>query len=152
MNKVSTALVTLAAMGLATQASAYDAVADVTFNWSASGGEKTFTASGGGGNIGAGGVSNSTFYSAGDGNNGIAYFNADFATADFLLSQGCADTSGGAADFRAQYACKVGNDVAPVTGEGPGGLASGTITVTDTTMTGVLTIIPTNDVGAGPQV
>ena len=148
MNKVSTALVTVAAMGIASQASAYDATADVMFNWAESGSEVGWTASG---TNSLAAISNSTFFTSQTGNNSTSYFNADFATSTYHTSQGCATQDGGPADFRSQYACRIGSSVFPVADEGPGAMAAGSITVTDTTMTGVLTVIPTNDEGAGPQ-
>ncbi len=151
MNKVTTALVTVAAMGLASQAYGYDATADVTFNWASSGTEGGWTASGT--NV-LTSLSNNQFFTSSTGANSESYFNPDFATEAFYIASGaCADPVASAA-FRSQYACRTAGaplDIVAVTDEGPGASAAGTLTITDTSITGVLTVIPTNDEGAGPQ-
>jgi len=151
MNKVRTALVTAAAMGFASQASAYDVVADVTFNWAASGSEAILTSQGTPGNFGTD-FSNETFFSDLATISGEGYLNPDFADDAFFATTPCVNS---ASPFASQYACQIaapGSDTVAPTGLGPGPSASGLLNVTSTTMTGVLTVIPDPEgLVQGPQ-
>lgn len=87
-------------------------------------------------------VANSTYFSTLGGWNGLSYYNPDFATT--------ADCAPG--DTAQKYGCKGSfNFPLPVdlSDPQPRGQASGTITVTDTTLTGVLTILSTTDEPTG---
>ncbi len=151
--KKTAAIAGAAALGLAGQAGAYDATATVTFEWATSGEASGWNASA---PNGLSTVSDSTYFTsltgAGNTRNSSQYYNPDFATSTFHLTNGCAVSDGGPTDFRAQYACKIAAPgVFPVSDAGPGGSASGTLTATDSTLTGTLTLNNTNDEGAGPQ-
>jgi hypothetical protein len=136
----------VAAIGLSSQAFAFSTtVNNVTFSWATDGIAKGWTSSA---PNSLANVSNSTYFTSLTGNNSTTYYNPDFADAGFLASQGCV---GPTASFSSQYACKIGTGGSPITDVGPGASATGTLTVTDTTLTGTLTVINTNDEGAGPQ-
>jgi hypothetical protein len=129
-------------------AMAYTASAHVTFNWATEGTAKvwigTFANS-------LGGLANGTYFSDQAGFNALTYYNPDFATVAEFPSLGC---PAGSEAFYAQYACKIGTAKPIGIGNGdagPGPAATGTLLVTDTTLTGTLTVIDTNDEGAGPQ-
>lgn len=147
MNKLTT-VAALAAMGLSSQAFGYSATANVTFAWSTDGIHKGWTSSAAN-TLGT--ISNSTYFTQEAGNNSTTYYNPDFAKAG--------DATGwcppGNEAFQAQYACKITTNTAiPTAGNGnlgPGAAATGSISVTDTTLTGTLTVITTSDEGAGPQ-
>lgn len=127
---------------------AYEVSAAVTFSWATDGISAGWTANGT--NFLAT-VSDDTYLTTLSGKNQTTYYNPDFARP--------VDANGwcgaGSEPFQAQYACKVGTSTplpTPATGNlGPGAAATGVLTVTDTTMTGTLTVINTNDEGAGPQ-
>jgi hypothetical protein len=120
--------------------------AEVTFEWATGGTVRSWTSSAPN-SLAA--IDNSTYFSDLTGNNATTYYNPDFATADYFTSVFC--PSGGGFDARAQYACKTASGTFPVADVGPGAKATGTLTVTPTTLTGTLTVINTNDEGAGPQ-
>jgi len=138
----ATALTTLAFGGQAH--ASYSGIANVTFSWATNGQAKGWTSSAA--NT-LGSISNSTYFTADtSGANSTTYYNPDFAKAG--------DATGwcppGNEAFQAQYACKISTNT-PVADEGPGASATGTLAVTATTLTGTLTVINTNDEGAGPQ-
>jgi hypothetical protein len=144
MNRIAAGI---AAIGLgvasATTALAYEATATVEFNWATDGLALGWTSSAAN-TLAA--ISNDTYFSTLPGNNSTTYYNADFAKNG--------DAAGwcgpGTESFQAQYACKI-STVTPVADVGPGAKATGTLTITDTTMVGTLTVINTNDEGLGPQ-
>jgi hypothetical protein len=130
------------------EALAYTATANVTFNWATEGTARVW--------IGTlanslAGMANSTYFSGQGGFNAVTYYNPDFVRPDEFAALGCPP---GTETFHAQYACKIGA-VKPIGvgggDAGPGPAASGTLLVTATTLTGTLTVINTNDEGAGPQ-
>jgi hypothetical protein len=132
---------------------AYEATADVTFSWATDGLARSWTSSAPNSFTAppANAELNTTFFSALSGSNATNYYNSDFAKPT--------DATGwcppGTEEFQAQYACKVGQP-SPlpflVPGSlGPGASATGVVSVTDTTMTGTLTVVSTTDEGAGPQ-
>ncbi len=153
MHKKVAAIAGATALGLAGQTGAYEATANVTFDWATSGVATGWNSAS---PHGITTISNSTYFTsltgAGNTRNSSQYYNPDFATATFHVIGSCDDMSGGPTDFRAQYACKVdAPGVFPVSDAGPGGSASGTLTATDSTLTGTLTLNNTSDEGAGPQ-
>jgi hypothetical protein len=136
----------LAVIGLglgSSHALAYNAVADLQFNWATDGLALGWTSSAAN-TLSA--LSNDTYFSTLPGNNSTTYYNPDFAKAGDALGW-CGP---GTESFQSQYACKI-STVTPVADIGPGAKAAGRVTVTDTTMTGTLTVINTNDEGGGPQ-
>lgn len=157
-----TAIVAIAA-GTAPAVHAYSTTANVTFNWAESGVVKGWTANGSNIFVGAGaptgaGTFRNTWFSNLIGNNAVSWINPDFATPTDLVALGCPLEP----VFVAQYACKISNSgpngngtlakpFAEPGNAGPGARATGTLTVTDTTLTGILTVINTNDEGAGLQ-
>lgn len=128
---------------------AYSATAQVQFTWSADGTSRFWTGQDGH-TLAA--ISNSTWFSTLGGFNTQTYYNADFATPAELVALGCPDSL---ANFRSQYGCKVGLSkplpTAAAGDLGPGPAAAGVLTITDTTLTGTLTVLATSDEGAGPQ-
>jgi hypothetical protein len=161
-NSLVAAVAAIAATA-APAAQAYSALANVTFNWAESGVVRGWTANGSNIFVGAGaptgaGTFRNTWFSNLIGNNAVSWINPDFATPADLSALGCPIEP----VFVAQYACKISNGgpngngtLAKPFGEsgnaGPGGRATGSLTVTDTTLTGILTVINTNDEGAGIQ-
>lgn len=139
----------VAAIGLSSQAFAFSTTASVTFSWATDGLAKGWTSSA---PNSLANVNNSTYFTSLTGSNSLTYYNSDFATVAELTALGCGP---GLEAFRAQYACKVGGTKAIPTNApgdlGPGASATGTLTVTPTTLTGTLTVINTNDEGAGQQ-
>lgn len=135
-------LTAIAAVGLSAQAFGYSTTAAVQFNWSTDGIHKGWTSSAANA---LANTNNSTYFSALNTNNSTTYYNPDFATAAYIASVGCPP------GFQAQYACKTAPGVFPVADQGPGASATGSISVTDTALTGTLTVINTNDEGAGLQ-
>jgi hypothetical protein len=139
----------VAAIGLSSQAFAFSTTANVTFSWATDGIAKGWTSSA---PNSLANVNNSTYFTALTTNNSTTYYNSDFATAAEQVTLGCGP---GFEAFRAQYACKIGGTKAVPTAAagdlGPGASATGTLTVTPTTLTGTLTVINTNDEGAGTQ-
>ncbi|MBM4196638.1 MAG: hypothetical protein FJ197_05975 [Gammaproteobacteria bacterium] len=103
-------------------------------------------------------ISNSTYFTTLSGYNSRTFFNADFAS-----SAQCAalvSAAGGAAPSTRKYGCRYtsyyGNPSflnTPVTTDagdlGPNPRATGTVTVTDTTLTGTLNIVATTDEPTG---
>ncbi|MBL8225513.1 MAG: hypothetical protein JNM50_09290 [Chromatiales bacterium] len=147
MNRIAAGIAAIG-LGLASSAAiaadSYNAVAEVTFEWATNGQAKGWTSSAA--NTLAS-IANTTYFSADtSGANSTTYYNPDFAKAGDATGW-CA---AGQEAFQAQYACKVSTNT-PIADFGPGAQATGTITVTDTTMTGTLVVIDTNDEGAGPQ-
>ena len=139
MNKFTTTAAALAVMGLSGQAHAYSATALVQFDWATGGTYPGWTASA---PNSLSTIDNSTYFNSLTGSNSTTYLNADFWDG----SQGFCP-----APYVAQYACKTAPLTQPVSGVGPGASAVGSIVIGDTTLTGVLTVIETSDVGAGPQ-
>jgi hypothetical protein len=139
----------VAAIGLSSQAFAFSTTANVTFSWATDGLAKGWTSSA---PNSLSSVSNSTYFTSLTGSNSLTYYNSDFATVAEQVALGCGT---GLEAFRAQYACKVGGTKAVPTAAagdlGPGASATGSLTVTNTALTGVLTVITTNDEGAGTQ-
>ena len=170
MHKLTAITVIAAAgLGLQTTANAYSTTAAVTFSWATGGTDFGWTASGVN-TLAAGNVTNSNYFSQTAGYNSIGFYNSDFASA-----AGCAalvaDPVGNPAGqdpnnlviSTRKYGCRyssflgspaflaspVGNLVTPAPGSGPGASASGTINVTDTTLTGTITINSTTDQPTG---
>ena len=134
----------VAAIGLSSQAYAFSTTANVTFSWATDGIAKGWTSSA---PNSLANVNNSTYFTALATNNSTTYYNADFAAP---AGSGAVGSCAGPA-YQAQYGCKVTGVASPISGFGPGASATGTLTVTATTLTGSLTVINTNDEGAGPQ-
>jgi hypothetical protein len=132
----------VAALGLSAQAFG-DVTADVQFHWATDGLARGWTSSAANS---LPSMTNGTYFSDLAGNNSTTYYNPDFAKAG--------DATGwcgpGTEAFQAQYACKISTNT-PINDVGPGAKATGQLTVTATTLTGTLTVINTNDEGAGPQ-
>ncbi len=152
------AIAGIVAVGLGTQttAHAYGATAAVNFSWATNGTDIGWTSASANtlSTLTAG-----TYYSTLTGNNSTNYYNADFASAAQCAS--IVAGVGGSAPLTRKYGCRytsyegsasfVAIDV-PTAGDGnlgPGAQASGNITVTDTTMTGTLTILSTTDEPTG---
>ncbi|MBL8225037.1 MAG: hypothetical protein JNM50_06885 [Chromatiales bacterium] len=119
-------------------------MAQVTFTWAVGGQAKGWSSSAANS---LGTVANGTYFTADtSGANSTTYYNADFAKAG--------DPTGwcgpGTEAFQAQYACKISTNT-PVADIGPGAQATGTLSVTPTTLTGTLVVVSTSDEGAGPQ-
>jgi hypothetical protein len=114
---------------------AYAMSADVTFSWGTSGQERELS------DFYV--VDNHTYYGAQPGAATLNYYNADFASAANLPA--CT------AFYLTQYGCRNPDVTNPVADAGPGASATGTLLVTDTTLTGTLTVVATSDEGAGPQ-
>jgi hypothetical protein len=133
----------VAALGLSSQAFGYNAIAKVEFNWATDGLARGWTSSAAN-TLSA--LSNDTYFSDLTGNNSTTYYNPDFAKAGDALGF-CGP---GTEAFQAQYACKI-STTTPVADVGPGAKATGKLTATATTLKGTLTVINTNDEGAGPQ-
>jgi hypothetical protein len=136
----------LAALGAAAPAVAYDSpllVENVTFHWATDGLARGWTSSA---PNSLSSISNDTFFRDLSGNNSTSYYNADFAQAG-----GAGWCPAGQEAFQAQYACRTLAQASPISGVGPGAKATGTLTVTSTSLTGTLTVIDTNDEGKGPQ-
>jgi hypothetical protein len=139
----SSGLVVFGASGTGGQPPLSTDTANVTFHWATDGLARSWTSSA---VNSLASISNDTYFSSLTGNNSTAYYNPDFARAG--------DATGwcgpGTESFQAQYACKISTNT-PIADVGPGAKATGQLTVTPTTLTGTLTVINTNDEGAGPQ-
>lgn len=149
MNRIAVGIAVIGLGFSSSAAMAYDAVAEVTFEWATNGEARGWTSSAANTlNV----LTNTTYFSADtSGANSTTYYNAAFAK-DGDATGWC--TPGSVSAFQSQYACKTaapGSDRTPLADIGPGAQATGTVTVTDTTMTGTLVVINTNDEGAGPQ-
>jgi len=152
MEKIA-ALAGVAALGLSAQAFGYSANGVVTFSWATGGTDKSWTSSGAN-TLGA--MSNTTYFSGQTGNNATAYYNADFASA-----AQCASTIPGTGTLTGtrKYGCRYNSyggspnfivtPAADATGGEYGPSATGEIFVTDTTLTGTLTINATTDEPTG---
>lgn len=132
----------------------YFDTAAVTFQWGTAGGEKVWTSSGPNtlSNIG-----NFVSFDALPGSNAVYYFNSNFASATQCNALVLAADPLATAISTKKYGCTyVDEDVTtqflaiPVVDPGPaGGTATGTLTVTDTTLTGTLFLIPSTDEPTG---
>ncbi len=157
MRKIA-AIAGIVAVGLGTQTTAfgYGATAAVNFAWSTNGTDIGWTAQTPNTlNV----LTNGTYYSSLTGNNSVNYLNSDFATAAQCAS--IVAGLGGSAPQTRKYGCRYVDYASsnafvaipiPTVGAGnlgPGAQASGNITVTDTTMTGTLTILSTTDEPTG---
>ena len=141
----------LAAVGLGTQttAFAYATTANLTFSWGgATSTDIGWTSSGGTAVLAS--FDNTSYLSTYTGNNSTNYYNSDFATADQCATLVAA--VGGTPTATRKYGCRytsAGSSASflstPVNDTGPGASASGVLTVTDTTLTGTLTIVGTTD-------
>ena len=152
------ALATLAAASLCLQttAHAYSTTATVNFSWATGGTEIGWTAATAH-TLTA--MTNGTYFSSLTGNTSTNYYNADFASAAQCAS--IVAGLGGSAPVTRKYGCRYTDYAAipsfvgtplPTVGAGnlgPGAQAAGTITVTDTTLTGTLTILGTTDEPTG---
>lgn len=135
--------------GLADANSAYGATADTNADiaWT-SNGTSVITA-----------VTNSTQFSTLGGYNSRSYYNADFASAANCTVGGGVVPTGATSVSRRKYGCRfttyfgtpsfAGTPVSDTAAALAGGAASGTLTVTDTTLTGVLTLSATTDEPTG---
>ncbi|MBL8225038.1 MAG: thrombospondin type 3 repeat-containing protein [Chromatiales bacterium] len=138
------ASVAVIGLGLgSSHALAYNTVATIQLHWATDGLVRGWTSSASN-TLAA--ISNDTYFSDLAGSNSTTYYNPDFAKAG--------DATGwcgpGTEAFQAQYACKISTNT-PIADVGPGARAVGQVTISETTMTGTLTVINTNDEGAGPQ-
>jgi hypothetical protein len=172
--KKLTALAGVAALGLSGQAFGYSASGTVTFSWGGNYGGTADPASVYGatsdttadiawtsnGTSSLSAMSDSTYFSAQSGYNSRSFYNADFATAAQCTAgstvvpdpyataitrrkYGCRFTSyGGTPTFNA-------SPVADAAAATTGASATGSITVTDTTLTGTLTLNSTTDEPTG---
>jgi hypothetical protein len=154
------ALAGAAALGLSAQAAfGYSTTTTVTFNWGGNGGGTAAP----GATIGGPGtppsmlsdlgwtsnganvlssVADSTYFHTLSGYNSRSYYNSDFVPAGY-----CESFTGSTR----KYGCRFGSVFygSTVTENGPTASATGTITVTDTTMTGTLSINATSDEPTG---
>ena len=150
------AVIAAASLGLQTAAYGYSATANVTFYWATGGTEigwtamtpNTLTA-----------MTNGAYFSSLTGNNSINYLNPNFASTAQCAS--IVAGLGGTPSATRKYGCRyLDFDANPsfvaiplptaAPGDlGPGAQASGNITVTDTTLTGTLTILATTDEPTG---
>jgi hypothetical protein len=169
------AIVTLAgaaALGLSAHtALGYSGTATLTFtiggSAQGSNADQGFSAGTGAGPIAISSMSNTTMFSTLSGANLVSYYDPDYATvAGCTPGAGVVPATATTTTVR-KYGCRYttpeGDAIAtdsvpvlgppgphyPVTGEGPLAQASGTLTVTDTTLTGTLTIVPTSDEPTG---
>lgn len=158
MHKLNTVVsIAVLIVAFSSGAQGYSATATVNFSWSTNGKDVGWTASGAANVLG--GISNSTYYSTLTGNNSTNYLNSDFASVAQCAS--IVAGIGGTPTSTRKYGCRYNDPdenpsfVAipiPTDGAGnlgPGAQAAGTITVTDTTLTGVLTILATTDEPTG---
>ena len=152
------AIAGIVAVGLGTQttAHAYGATAAVNFSWATNGTDIGWTSASANtlSTLTAG-----TYYSTLTGNNSTNYYNADFASAAQCAS--IVAGLGGTLPLTRKYGCRYTSYegsasfvaiATPTAGDGnlgPGAQAAGNITVTDTTMTGTLTILSTTDEPTG---
>jgi hypothetical protein len=159
--KRSVLIISAAALGAGaySTAQAYTAEATVTFAWGTSGTQIGWT-SNGANTLPV--ISNTTEFWTAGGNNSTTYFNADFAIAsdyDPGTDDDCLTPLPNYENITLRkYACRhqdaqfyYGDEYnpAPVSDIGPGAAASGTLTVTDTTLTGTLTVVTTTDEPTG---
>jgi MYXO-CTERM domain-containing protein len=145
MNRIAAGIAVIG-LGLATsgaRADDYNAVVDVDFDWATNGIAKGWTSSA---TNSLSTVADTTAFITLPGSNTEGYYNSDFAQAG-----GAGWCPAGQEAFQAQYACRTLAQASPITGVGPGAKATGSLTVTSTTLTGTLTVVNTNDEGAGPQ-
>ena len=139
MKKLTTVALALAAMGVANQASAFTTTANVTFTWGNNGTNKGWTSQGAPNVLTA--MSNTTQFNTLGGNNATGYYNSDFASQSWAQST-CANFQ----SYR-QYGCRdltAGFFASPIA-DANNVSASGTLTVTPTTLTGTLTLNATSD-------
>lgn len=145
------AAVVMAAQGTAF---AYSGTANVTFSFGGSGAgtgtEVGWTSQGGAPSLAA--ASNTTQFISEAGYNSISYYNSDFSSVGDCTVGGSYVPAGSTAVSVRKYGCRYTDPSATAaftataaTDAGPGGAASGTLTVTETTLTGVLTILSTTD-------
>lgn len=153
-----------AALGLCVQstAHAYNATATVTFTWAGAGTQIGWTSSGV--NTFPDLTDNPSIevFTAG-GSNSTTYFNADFAAADdYDVSTTDDDCLTPLPNFETislrKYSCRHSEPLGyytpdynpvPIADQSGGGSASGTLTATDTTLTGTLTVVSTTDEPTG---
>ena len=160
-----------AALGLSAQtAFGYSGTASLTFTIGGSAlsatGDQGFVSSAG--PISVSSMSNSTLFHTLSGANSNSQYNANFASnADCAIGGGIVPATTGGLPVKStttrKYACRyqtyfganlatdsgAGSPSFPVTDGGPLAQASGTLTVTDTTLTGTLTILSTTDEPTG---
>lgn len=145
----------LAAQGTAF---AYSGTANVTFSFggtvAGAGTEIGWTSQGGAPNLAV--ASNTTQFISQAGYNSTSYYNTDFASAGDCSVGGAYVPAGSTAVSVRKYGCRYTDPSATAAftaigpaDAGPGGAASGTLTVTDTTLTGVLTLLSTTDEPTG---
>lgn len=133
--------------GVVPAAFAYTATAELNFEWGTGGSDKIWTAQAAN-TLTA--MSDFTYFSQQSGNNGAGYFNPDFASVNQCNAL-VASVGGNGASTR-KYGCRYTDYsstplfiAAPVADTGPGAVATGTVTVTDTTLTGVLQLGASTD-------
>ncbi|MSR08923.1 MAG: hypothetical protein EXR82_05240 [Gammaproteobacteria bacterium] len=169
MNKLTvTAGVAVLSAAFSSGAQAYSATATVTFAWGGADPANTISWTASGVNT-LGAFTNATYFTLNPtGSNSKSYYNADFATASDY-DPGTADdcltppgpTPGNPPEDLGydtiqikRYGCRVSDSsgynsplflASPVLDTGPAASASGTVTITDTTLTGILTIAATGD-------
>jgi len=154
MRKV-TAIAALAVVGLGAQTTAfgYGGTANLTFSWGGPSSQDIgWTAQGGTAVLTP--FTNATYLTTLGGNNSTNYYNSDFASASQCAS--IVAGLGGSAPVTRKYGCRYTDAYSsasfvstPVADTGPGAQASGTLTVTDTTLTGTLTIVSTTNEPTG---
>jgi hypothetical protein len=154
----------IAAVGLGgySTASAYTATANVTFAWSEGGTHIGWTSSGVNAFPDPAIAGNNTLVFAAGGNNSTSYYNPDFAIASDYTGSTSDDCVTLLPDYEAislrKYSCRqtdaegyyspVYNPV-PVADQSNGAAATGTLNVSDTTLTGTLTVVSTTDEPTG---
>ncbi len=157
------AIASAAALGLGLQsaARAYNVTTAVTFTFGGSANsanaDQAFTSFVGPISMPGGLPTNSTLINELTGANATSYYNPDFASAAQCVPGAGVVPSDGTTLSTRKYGCRystyiLGNLVfatIPVVDSGPVAQASGTITVTDTTLTGTLTIINVSDEPTG---
>lgn len=138
----------------ASSAQAYNATTDLVFAWATAAEEYGWVSAealGGGATANTlTTVDNGTYLSTLGGSNRTNYLNPDFATT--AQCESLVAGLGGTLTATRKYGCRYTDTSSspqripvPVADIGPGSFASGTVTITDTTMTGILTINSSTD-------
>ncbi len=140
-------------------AHAYTSTANVSFAWATNGTERVWDSRG---TNTLTTIANSAYFSTLGGSNATNYYNSDFASAATCATAiaGLDPQIGAALAAVRKYGCRYVDYTqnlfffgTPAADAGPGGArATGTLTVTDTTLTGVLTIQGTTDEPTGGTV
>jgi hypothetical protein len=151
-------------LGMQTAAHAYSATASVTMTWGGNPAINDSTdvlwTSSAPNTLSA--MSNTTYFTTQSGYNGFGYYNPDFQTSSSCSTWISANIPGGSYSLARKYSCRYltsygaqaysntnSTPDVPITDASGRASASGTITVTDTALTGTLTILATTDEATG---